>query len=61
MTARKTNSQPFGDLDTDLHNRQRKADVESIPNTITTANEQDPNQPDLANMTEDEKRAVIVS
>ena len=61
MTARKTNSQPFGDLEADPHNRQRKADVESIPNTITTANEQDPNQPDLANMTEDEKRAVIVS
>ena len=38
----------------------KRADVNSMPDTMTSK-DQDGTQPDLANMTEDERRAVIVS
>ena len=60
MTARRQSSAPFNDLDLTQADRMKKADVNSMPDTMTS-NDQDRTQPDLANMTEDERRAVIVS
>ena len=53
-------SAPFNDLDLDPSQRLRRGDVNSVPETITTAGDVDHTQAELANMTEEERRAVQI-